>query len=89
MLCSLRHGLRGPQTVSVKCLGREGLPVNMATVITPSGSAGSLYDKIASQAPVVDDRPEEDHAWKGIHKSRVQTISVCNKNRVEESRSRL
>ena len=88
MLCSLRHVPRGSQTVTEKCLGREGLPVNMALIITPYGSGVSLYDGIISQAPVVNDRSEEEQTCNGITKSREQTLSVCNQNRVSESRFR-
>ena len=59
MLCSLRHAPRVSQTVCEKCLERDGLPVNMAMIITPCGSGVSLYDEIISQTPVFNDRSEE------------------------------
>ena len=88
MLCSLRHVPRGSQTVSVKCLSCEGLPVNMAMIITPYRSSVSLYDEIASQTPVANEKSGEEQTWKGITKSRVQTLSVCSQHRVRECRSR-
>ena len=88
ILCSLRHVSRGSQTVSKECLGCDGLPVNMTTIITPYGSGVSLHDEIISQAPVLNNRSEEEQTCNGITKSREQTLSVCNQNRVSESRPR-